>query len=184
MAGVGQESLEIVMIDFFGALRRGDFDAAAALLDPDVTWQGPHEDWVCHGREDVKGVKTPIRRWAWIRQCLAALCPLRWIRDGVVLIVSLAVRGRGCVLSICFTRARKYQQRLKGEELSAVRALARLAVSGRCSSLGLPCLRCCFEAARSGSTGRVLQGRGTGAVAAPALGSGSPATAPACTDSW
>jgi hypothetical protein len=35
------------MIDFFGALRRGDFDAAAGLLDPDITWQGLREDWVC-----------------------------------------------------------------------------------------------------------------------------------------
>jgi ketosteroid isomerase-like protein len=38
---------------FFGALRRGDFDAAAGLLDPDVTWRGLREDWVCHGREEV-----------------------------------------------------------------------------------------------------------------------------------
>ena len=44
MPSIGQENLEIVMIDFFGALRRGDFDAAAALLDPDVTWQGLRED--------------------------------------------------------------------------------------------------------------------------------------------
>jgi hypothetical protein len=28
------------MIDFLGALPRGDFDAAAELLDPDLTWQG------------------------------------------------------------------------------------------------------------------------------------------------
>jgi ketosteroid isomerase-like protein len=41
------------MVDFFGALRRGDSDAAAALLDPEITWQGLHEDWVCHGREEV-----------------------------------------------------------------------------------------------------------------------------------
>jgi ketosteroid isomerase-like protein len=53
MASIGQQNLPIVMIDFFGALRRGDFDAAAALLDPDVTWQGLREDWVCHGREEV-----------------------------------------------------------------------------------------------------------------------------------
>src|SRR6266498_2536977 len=90
---------------------------------------------------------------------------------------SLAAGGRGCVLSICFTRAREYQKRLK-QELSAARALARLAGSVDAPLLRLPCLRCCFEAARSGSTGRVLQGRGTGAVAAPALGSGSPAAAP------
>jgi ketosteroid isomerase-like protein len=41
------------MIDFFGALRRGDFNAAAALLDPDVAWQGLRKDLVCHGREEV-----------------------------------------------------------------------------------------------------------------------------------
>jgi ketosteroid isomerase-like protein len=53
MASIGQENLETVMIDFFGAVRRGDFDAAAALLDPDVAWQGLREEWVCHGREEV-----------------------------------------------------------------------------------------------------------------------------------
>ena len=41
------------MIDFFGALRGGDFDAAASLLDPDVAWQGLRDEWVCHGREEV-----------------------------------------------------------------------------------------------------------------------------------
>ncbi len=53
MPSIGQENLETVMIDFFGALRRGDFDAAAALLGPDVTWQGLRDEWVCHGREEV-----------------------------------------------------------------------------------------------------------------------------------
>ena len=53
MASIGQENLETVMIDFFGALRRGDFDAAAALLDSEVSWQGLQEEWVCHGREEV-----------------------------------------------------------------------------------------------------------------------------------
>jgi ketosteroid isomerase-like protein len=41
------------MIDFFGAVRRGDFDAAAALLDHDVSWQGLREECLCHGREEV-----------------------------------------------------------------------------------------------------------------------------------
>lgn len=41
------------MIDFLGALRSGDFDAAAGLLDSEVVWQGLRADWVCHGREDV-----------------------------------------------------------------------------------------------------------------------------------
>ncbi|MGH6914043.1 MAG: nuclear transport factor 2 family protein [Geminicoccales bacterium] len=53
MPSIGQENLETVMIDFFGALRRGDFDAAAALLGPDVSWQGLREDWACHGHEEV-----------------------------------------------------------------------------------------------------------------------------------
>ena len=53
MPSIGQENLETVMIDFFGALRRGDFDAAAALLDPDIAWQGLREEWVCRGREEV-----------------------------------------------------------------------------------------------------------------------------------
>ncbi len=53
MTSIGQENLETVMIDFFGALRRGGFGDAAALLDPDITWQGLREDWVCHGRDEV-----------------------------------------------------------------------------------------------------------------------------------
>jgi ketosteroid isomerase-like protein len=53
MPSIGQANLETVMIDFFGAVRRSDFDAAAALLDPDVSWQGLREEWVCHGREEV-----------------------------------------------------------------------------------------------------------------------------------
>jgi hypothetical protein len=52
MPSIGQENLETVMIDFFGALRRGDFDVAAALLDPNIAWQGLREEWVCHGREE------------------------------------------------------------------------------------------------------------------------------------
>ncbi len=43
MTSIGQENLETVMIDFFGALRGGGFDDAAALLDPDITWQGLRE---------------------------------------------------------------------------------------------------------------------------------------------
>lgn len=48
------------MIDFFGALRRGDFEAATALLAPDVTWQGLEEDWGCQGPDEV--IQT--FRWA------------------------------------------------------------------------------------------------------------------------
>lgn len=53
MPSIGQENLETVMIDFFGAVRRGDFETAADLLDPDVSWEGLREEWVCHGRAEV-----------------------------------------------------------------------------------------------------------------------------------
>jgi ketosteroid isomerase-like protein len=53
MPSIGQKNLETVMIDFFGALRQRDFEAAADFLDPDVTWQGLQEDWICHGSEQV-----------------------------------------------------------------------------------------------------------------------------------
>jgi ketosteroid isomerase-like protein len=53
MPSIGQENLETVMIEFLGALRRGDFDGAAELLDPDISWRGLREEWVCHGREEV-----------------------------------------------------------------------------------------------------------------------------------
>jgi hypothetical protein len=32
---------------------RCHFEAAAELLDPDVSWQGLREEWVCHGRDEV-----------------------------------------------------------------------------------------------------------------------------------
>jgi ketosteroid isomerase-like protein len=60
MPSIGQENLETVMIDFFGALRRGDFEAAARLLDRDVSWHGLSEEWVCHTREEV----IDTFRWA------------------------------------------------------------------------------------------------------------------------
>jgi ketosteroid isomerase-like protein len=53
MPSVSRENLETVMIDFLGALRRGDLDAASTLLDPDVRWQGLREEWACHGRDEV-----------------------------------------------------------------------------------------------------------------------------------
>ena len=40
MPSIGQENLETIMIDFFGALRRGDFKAAAELLDPTSAGRG------------------------------------------------------------------------------------------------------------------------------------------------
>jgi ketosteroid isomerase-like protein len=56
MPSIGQENLETVMIDFFGALRRGDFDTAAGLLDPDVSWQGLRSD---HHRRDRRRREFP-----------------------------------------------------------------------------------------------------------------------------
>jgi len=43
MPSMSQQNLETVMIDFFGALGRADFEAAAELLEPDVTWQSSSE---------------------------------------------------------------------------------------------------------------------------------------------
>jgi hypothetical protein len=53
MRSIGQQNLETIMIDFLGALRRGDFEAASTLLDPAVTWQGLREEWSCQRREEV-----------------------------------------------------------------------------------------------------------------------------------
>jgi ketosteroid isomerase-like protein len=60
MPSMSQQDLDTVMIDFFGALRRGDLEAAAELLDPDIIWQGLRDDLVCHGREEV----IDTFRWA------------------------------------------------------------------------------------------------------------------------
>jgi hypothetical protein len=40
MSSIGQENLETVMIDFLGALRRSDFEAAAGLLDHFLAGRG------------------------------------------------------------------------------------------------------------------------------------------------
>jgi len=53
MPTAGLDNLEIVLVDFLGALGRGDHAAMRALLAPDVTWQGLREDWVCHGPDPV-----------------------------------------------------------------------------------------------------------------------------------
>jgi len=49
----GQEDLETVLLDFLGAIRTADREAMRAVLDPDVTWQGLQEDWVCNGPDEV-----------------------------------------------------------------------------------------------------------------------------------
>lgn len=48
-----QQNLETVIFDYFGALREGDQEGVRAVLDPNVTWQGLHEEWVCHGPDEV-----------------------------------------------------------------------------------------------------------------------------------
>lgn len=58
MSGVGssrQKNVEL-MLDWISALRRGDLEAIAELLDPGVTWQGLSGDLVCIGRADVMAV--------------------------------------------------------------------------------------------------------------------------------
>lgn len=84
-ASSGQENLEMVMIDFFGTLRRGDFEAAVALLDPDVTWQGLSEDWVCQGRDEV----METFRWALVER--RDIDALEFTRGGERVV--LGVRG-------------------------------------------------------------------------------------------
>src|SRR5438552_4179695 len=76
MRSVGQENLETVMIDFFGALRRGDFDAAAAKLDPEITWHGLREEWVCNGREEV------LQTFGWGLEQRREVDGLEFIRGG------------------------------------------------------------------------------------------------------
>jgi len=53
MVADGQENLEIVLLDYLGAIRNGDHEALRAVLDPEVTWQGLYEEWVCQGPEQV-----------------------------------------------------------------------------------------------------------------------------------
>src|SRR5712692_1344818 len=82
------------------------------------------------------------------------------------------------------TRARVYQKPPSGvpenrrsREGVASSAFAGLGVSVNALLLRLPGVHCCSEAARSGSAGRVHQGRGTPGAATPGLGLGSPASA-------
>src|SRR5215813_600455 len=86
MASIGQENLEVVMIDFFGALRGGDFEAAAALLNPEVSWQGLREEWVCHGREEV------IETFRWGLEQRREIDALEFTRGGEQVV--LGARGQ------------------------------------------------------------------------------------------
>jgi ketosteroid isomerase-like protein len=45
--------LELFVAEWLTALARCDLDAAAALVDPEVVWQGIREDFVCRGRAQV-----------------------------------------------------------------------------------------------------------------------------------
>jgi ketosteroid isomerase-like protein len=85
MASTGQQNIETVMLDFYGALRRGDFEGAGALLDPGVTWQGLRDDWVCRGRDDV------IRTFQWGIEHRRDIDALEFTRGGDQVVVG--VRG-------------------------------------------------------------------------------------------
>jgi ketosteroid isomerase-like protein len=85
MATNGQENLETVLLDYLGAIRTGDDEAIRAVLDPDVTWQGLHEKWVCHGPDEV--IET-LRRGLKLRRDVTAL---EFIRAGDQVVMS--VRG-------------------------------------------------------------------------------------------
>jgi ketosteroid isomerase-like protein len=85
MTSIGQQNLETVMIDFLGALRRGDFEAAGGLLEADITWQGLREDWVCRGREEV------IDTFRWGLEHRRAIDALEFTRGGEQVV--LGARG-------------------------------------------------------------------------------------------
>jgi ketosteroid isomerase-like protein len=49
------------LVGWLDALRRDDREALLATLDPDVVWQGPQQEWVCCGPEEVVGVFSSQR---------------------------------------------------------------------------------------------------------------------------
>jgi ketosteroid isomerase-like protein len=73
------------MIDFFGALRRADSEAAAHLLDPDVSWHGLREEWVCQGRDEV------LETFGWGFETRREIDALEFTRAGDRVV--LGVRG-------------------------------------------------------------------------------------------
>jgi ketosteroid isomerase-like protein len=85
MVTEGQQNLETVIFDYLGALREGNQEAVRAVLDPNVTWQGLHEDWVCHGPDEV--IQT-LHEGLRLRRDVAAL---EFVRAGSRLV--MGVRG-------------------------------------------------------------------------------------------
>ncbi len=83
-----RDNLETVLIDYLGALGRGDQEAVRAVLDPDVAWQGLREDWVCHGPDQV--IETLQDGMKKFRRDVAAL---EFIRAGSRVV--MGVRGPG-----------------------------------------------------------------------------------------
>jgi len=51
-AGTGPANVELIL-DWIAALRAGETEAIADLLDPDVVWHGVTSDLTCVGRADV-----------------------------------------------------------------------------------------------------------------------------------
>ncbi len=48
-----QENITTILTDWLGALRRRDFEVVERSMDPDIVWQGVHEDFVCPDRAAV-----------------------------------------------------------------------------------------------------------------------------------
>src|SRR6266540_2786627 len=85
MVTEGRQNLETVIFDYLGALRDGNQEAVRAVLDPNVTWQGLHEDWVYHGPDEV--IET-LQEGLRLRRNVAAL---EFVRAGSRLV--MGVRG-------------------------------------------------------------------------------------------
>jgi len=85
MVTEGQQNLETVIFDYLGALREGDQEAVRAVLDPNVSWQGLRQEWVCHGPDEV--IETLMGGLRLRRDVLA----LEFVRAGSRLV--MGVRG-------------------------------------------------------------------------------------------
>ncbi len=85
MVTEGQQNLETVIFDYLGALREGDQEAVRAVLDPNVSWQGLRQEWVCHGPDEV--IETLMKGLRLRRDVLA----LEFVRAGSRLV--MGVRG-------------------------------------------------------------------------------------------